>query len=101
MNRINRFFVSPLAAFLLIVAPGCGRKQPPFPPKEALKTFQIDPAWRIDLFASEPMFASPVAMDIDEDGRIYVVQNSGYPLDAEHAVGKVWLLEDTDGDGKP
>ncbi len=101
MNRINRYGLSPLAALWLIIATGCGRKEPPFTPKEALKTFHIDPAWRIDLFASEPMFADPVAMDIDEDGRIYVVQNSGYPLDTEHAVGKVWLLEDTGGDGKP
>ena len=101
VNQINRFVLFPLAALLLIIAPGCSRKEPPFPPKEALKTFQIDPAWRIDLFASEPMFADPVAMDIDEDGRIYVVQNSGYPLDTEDAVGKIWLLEDTNGDGKP
>ena len=90
-----------LAVLSLIIAAGCARKEPPFTPKEALKTFQIDPAWRIDLFASEPMFASPVAMEIDEDGRIYVVQNSGYPLDTEHAVGKVWLLEDIGADGKP
>ncbi|MDQ6700411.1 MAG: HEAT repeat domain-containing protein [Acidobacteriota bacterium] len=95
------FFLASLVAFLLVAAPACSRKAPPFSPKEALKTFQIDPAWRIDLFAGEPMFASPVAMDIDEDGRIYVVQNSGYPLDTEDALGKIWLLEDTDGDGKP
>ncbi len=62
---------------------------------------QIDPEWNIELWASEPMFADPVAMEIDEDGRIYVVQNSGYPLDTEHKLGKVWLLEDTNGDGKP
>jgi len=55
MSRINRFVLSPLATFLLILAPGCSRKEPPFAPKDALKTFQIDPAWRIDLFASEPM----------------------------------------------
>ncbi|MCU1337825.1 MAG: putative rane-bound dehydrogenase domain protein [Bryobacterales bacterium] len=99
--KIETSLLVALAACLLIVAPGCSRKAPPFSPKEALKTFQIDPAWRIDLFASEPMFASPVAMEIDEDGRIYVVQDSGYPLNTEDAVGKIWLLEDTDGDGKP
>ena len=88
-------------AVLSLLTAGCSHKQSPFPPQEALKTIQLDPAFRVELFASEPMFASPVAMDVDEDGRIYVVQNSGYPLDTEHAVGKVWLLEDTDGDGKP
>jgi hypothetical protein len=54
----------------------------------------------MELFVREPMFASLVAMEIDENGRIYVVEDSGYPLDTEHAVGKVWLLEDTNGDGK-
>ena len=96
--RTHSFFI---AAIILVSSAGCSRKGPPFPPKEALQSFQLDPAWRIELFASEPMFADPVAMEIDEDGRIYVVQNSGYPLDTTHAVGKVWLLEDTDNDGKP
>ncbi|MCC6363585.1 MAG: dehydrogenase, partial [Bryobacterales bacterium] len=91
----------PAVALLLLSAAACSKKSPPFSPKEALETIQVDPAWRVDLFASEPMFADPVAMDIDEDGRIYVVQDSGYPLDTEDAVGKVWLLEDTNGDGKP
>ncbi len=70
-------------------------------PADAVKSFQIDPSYQLELFASEPMIADPVAMDIDENGRVYVVQNSGYPLDTEHALGKVWLLEDTNGDGKP
>jgi putative membrane-bound dehydrogenase-like protein len=91
----------PAVALLLLSAAACSKKSPPFSPKDALETIHLDPAWRVDLFASEPMFADPVAMDIDEDGRIYVVQDSGYPLDTEDAVGKVWLLEDTNGDGKP
>jgi glucose/arabinose dehydrogenase len=86
---------------LLAALSGCGRKAPPLSPQDALKTLQIDPAWRVELFASEPLFADPVAMEIDEDGRVYVVQNSGYPLDTQPGAGKLWLLEDTDGDGKP
>lgn len=87
--------------FIALCSVACARKEPPFAPQAALKTFEVDPAWQVALFASEPMFADPVAMEIDEDGRIYVVQNSGYPLDTESAAGKVWLLEDTNGDGKP
>lgn len=96
--RLSWFFVSSAACLLLSC---CGRNTPPFSPAEALKTIQLAPEWRIDLYASEPLFADPVAMEIDEDGRVYVVQNSGYPLNTEEAVGKVWLLTDTDGDGKP
>lgn len=90
-----------VTAAVISIATGCSRGGPPFRPREAMGTMQLDPAWRMELFASEPMFADPVAMEIDEDGRIYVVQNSGYPLETEGAVGKVWLLEDRNQDGKP
>lgn len=94
-----------VAAFLLLAACGGPKTSaPPAPTRAAadgVKFIQLDPAFQIELWASEPMFADPVAMEIDENGRTYVVQNSGYPLDTEHKLGKVWLLEDTNGDGKP
>ena len=40
-------------------------------------------------------------MEWDENGRIYVVEDPGYPLNVEGKVGRVILFEDTDGDGKP
>jgi len=88
-------------AVLLILLSGCGRVSPPYSPRQALRTIQVDPAFAISLYASEPLFADPVAMEFDEDGRVYVVQNSGYPLDTEQAVGKVWVLTDSNGDGIP
>ncbi len=90
-----------LAALFLTLLAGCQTARPPYPPHEALETFQIEDGFRIELFASEPDVADPVAMEVDEAGRIYVVENSGYPLNTEGAVGKVKLLEDTDGDGRP
>jgi len=44
--------------------------------------------------------ASPVALQFDEDGRIIVVEMPGYPLDTR-PTGRIRLLEDRDGDGKP
>jgi putative membrane-bound dehydrogenase-like protein len=38
-------------------------------------------------------------MEIDEAGRVYVVEMHGYPLD-KGGSGKIKLLTDTDGDGK-
>ena len=38
-------------------------------------------------------------MDIDEDGRLFVLEMPGYPLDT-HPTGRVKVLEDTDGDGR-
>ena len=40
-------------------------------------------------------------MEFDENGRIYVVENPGYPLNIEGKVGRITLLEDTDGNGRP
>ena len=50
---------------------------------------------------AEPDIRSPDAMEWDEDGRIYVVENPGYPLNMEGKVGRVILFEDTNGDGRP
>ncbi|MFC5411793.1 PVC-type heme-binding CxxCH protein [Larkinella bovis] len=68
-------------------------------PEEALKTFELEPGFQIELVASEPLVADPVAMEIDEDGRFYVVEMHGYPLDKSGS-GKIKLLTDTDGDGR-
>jgi putative membrane-bound dehydrogenase-like protein len=79
----------------------CRRKtEPPFAPSEALETFRIEAGFRIEPFAAEPDVQSPVAMEFDERGRIFVVEMPGYPLDTR-PTGRIRLLEDTDGDGKP
>ena len=73
---------------------------PPYAPDQSLSTFRLEPGFRIELVASEPQIASPVAMDIDEHGRWFVVEMPGYPLDTS-PTGRVKLLEDTNGDGRP
>ena len=77
--------------------PGGG---PPYAPEEALTTFEIEDGFRIELVAAEPLVMDPVAMDIDEHGRIFVVEMPGYPLDTGGS-GRVKLLKDTDDDGQP
>ena len=86
------------SAFLLA---GCGGSRSPYSPKDALKTFRIEPGFRIENFLAEPDIRSPVAMEWDEDGRIYVVEDPGYPLNTEGKVGRIILMEDTNGDGIP
>ena len=73
---------------------------PPYAAADTLSRFRLDPGLRIELVASEPDVQSPVAMDIDERGRWFVVEMPGYPLDTR-PTGRVRLLEDTDGDGRP
>lgn len=61
-------------------------------------SFELEEGFQLELLASEPLIASPVDMEIDEYGRLYVVEMPGYPLD-KSGTGKIKLLSDTDGDG--
>ncbi len=92
-----------IVATATVVTAGCDLQvahRPPLSPEAALSTFTLEPGFRIDLVAAEPLVMDPVAMDIDEHGRIFVVEMPGYPLDSGGS-GRVKLLQDTDGDGMP
>ena len=41
----------------------------------AMKGFELAPGLKLSLVAAEPLLANPVAFDIDEQGRIYVVES--------------------------
>jgi putative membrane-bound dehydrogenase-like protein len=91
-----------LTPVLLLVISGGVRTKPvthEVPPEKALSTFQLPEGFTIEMVASEPLLSDPVAMEIDEYGRMYVVEMHGYPLD-KSGTGKVRLLIDKDGDGK-
>ncbi|MFD2202003.1 PVC-type heme-binding CxxCH protein [Shivajiella indica] len=66
--------------------------------ENALSTFELEEGFQIELIAGEPLIADPVDMEIDEFGRMYVVEMHGYPLDLSGS-GKIRLLSDSDGDG--
>lgn len=90
------------------IAPIPPEKIPPAPVlsgEQALKSFKLAPGFRIELIASEPLVHEPVAITFAPDGKIWVVEMSGYMPDADgkgedQPVGKIATLEDTDGDGK-
>src|SRR4030095_5625637 len=91
-------------AALLIALPGLAQSSPtsgpPYAAADTLSRFRLDPGFRIELMASEPDIQSPIAMDIDERGRWFVLEMPGYPVDTR-PTGRVKLLADTDGDGRP
>lgn len=78
---------------------------PRIPPKtleEALDSFQLRPGFKIERIAAEPHLRDPVALDIDENGRMYVAEFAEYNLYAApeaQAKGRIMLLDDLDGDG--
>lgn len=81
---------------------------PPAPvrtPEEEAKTFVIAPGFHVELVAAEPLVTSPVAMQFDHRGRLWVVEMNGFmPNPDGHGeqqpVGDIVVLEDTDGDGR-
>ncbi|NQX88866.1 MAG: DUF1080 domain-containing protein [Halioglobus sp.] len=78
---------------------------PVLSPQQALSAFSLAPEFAIELVASEPLVAEPVAMAWDEYGRLYVVELRGYMRDAygsgsDAPVGQVVRLDDLDGDGR-
>jgi putative membrane-bound dehydrogenase-like protein len=98
-NRVSFLKFSLFAAIILLGA--CRKSGPPYAVTEALKTFKVESGFHVEKFVSEPDIASPVAMDVDENGRIYVVEDRGYPLSVDNPLGRVKMLVDTNGDGIP
>ncbi len=76
-------------------------RMPAVEPKDAPKTFQVKPGFHIELVASEPLVASPVALSFDERGRMFVVEMIDYSerRDEVPHLGRIRMLEDTNGDG--
>jgi putative membrane-bound dehydrogenase-like protein len=76
----------------------------PMEPADSLKAFDVTPGFKVELVASEPLVRSPVAMDFDENGRLFVAEFPEYNLYAHpnppKVRGCVKMLEDIDGDGK-
>jgi len=68
-------------------------------PPDALKTFQVKSGFHLDIAAAEPLVMDPVAMSFDENGRLYVVEMRDYSERRDERLGRIRLLEDTDGDG--
>lgn len=73
--------------------------------ENALKGLKIHPELEITLFASEPMLQNPTNIDVDAQGRVWVVEAYNYrpningnPTNPQG--DKVLILEDTNGDGK-
>lgn len=86
-------------------------KVPPLSPKKALETFKLEDGFRIELVAYEPDVVDPIAMDIDSDGRLWVVEMTSYmPVHDKKEEetsrlervpeSRIVILEDTTGDGR-
>ncbi|MDZ4405520.1 PVC-type heme-binding CxxCH protein [Prosthecobacter sp.] len=71
-------------------------------PADSTEQLDVHPELVVQLFASEPMMASPASIDIDARGRVWVCEVVNYRKhNGERAEGdRILILEDTDGDAK-
>lgn len=76
------------------------RRVLPTQPAAAVATCIVREGFRLELMVAEPLVVDPVAMAFDEDGRLYVVEMGDYSERRDEKLGRVKLLEDTDGDGR-
>ena len=60
----------------------------------------ISEGLEITLFASEDQIFSPASIDIDERGRLWVLETVNYRKKTREGGDRVLILEDRDGDGK-
>src|SRR3954468_931471 len=98
--RIKNQILLFLTATLFIASCDRGIKKPNI----SFDTYKIADGFEIQLAASEPLIEAPVAMDFDNEGRMWVVEMRGFMPNLagtgdNAANGRISILEDLDKDG--
>ena len=95
--------------WILVAGPSAAMAQPrphvvpegPLSPQEQLKKFHLPPGFKIELVASEPDIYSPLSLNFDAKGRLWVTDTADYPFPKPGPGGDgLKVFEDTDGDGR-
>ncbi len=68
-------------------------------PSETLKNFEVADGYEIQLVASEPLVSTPVAIEWDARGGLYVCEMRGYSENRDDGISRVRYLTDSDQDG--
>src|SRR3954469_12841731 len=81
-----------------------GPPSPALTPQDELKTFSLPPGYHAQLVAAEPLIESPIIIDFDPDGRMWVLELQAFlpdtsGRDTQNPICDVAVLEDTNGDG--
>src|SRR5690606_8613664 len=103
---IKSFFqksvIAPLILLAFVSQAQNNLKDIPDPdPQLQMEKFKVADGYEVTLFASDPMVVKPIQMNWDADGRLWVASSIIYPhmKTGEEANDKIYILEDTDGDG--
>ncbi len=69
---------------------------------EAAKAMRLPEGFRVTVGASEPDVKQPIAMALDDRGRVWIAEAYEYPIRANGDIGRdrILIFEDTNGDGR-
>jgi putative membrane-bound dehydrogenase-like protein len=72
------------------------------PPEKAAQVMTVPDGFQVKLFAGEPDVRQPIALCLDDRGRLWVAEAYSYPVRRKEGEGKdrILIFEDTDGDGR-
>ena len=80
-----------------------GRQAEFLTPQRALEAIQVEPGFEVQVYASEPEIAQPMAFCWDDRGRLWIAENRDYEGRGHGFSGsgesRILILEDTDRDG--
>jgi len=93
-----------LGILLLLLSFSCKEKNSYEKPID-LSTYQVEPGFKLEVMASEPLLKAPIAMDFDLQGRMWVLELPGYMANIDGAgeedpTGSIVILNDRDGNGR-
>ncbi|WP_182866277.1 PVC-type heme-binding CxxCH protein [Stieleria mannarensis] len=106
MNRLPHRLIPPYLAALLFctLSPAADfadqlPRIAPTEPGNTLDDFRIADGYQIQLVAAEPLVNSPVAIQWDAEGALFVCEMRGYSEDRDDKISRITRLIDTDNDG--
>ncbi|MEC7680973.1 MAG: PVC-type heme-binding CxxCH protein, partial [Planctomycetota bacterium] len=72
---------------------------PALPAEEAIQRIEVAEGFEIQLVASEPLVQSPVAIEWDASGGMFVCEMRGYSENRDDGISRVRYLQDKNQDG--
>ncbi len=71
-------------------------------PDDAARAMQVPEGFRVTAFAGEPDVLQPIAMALDDRGRLWVAEAFSYPnkVPVDQAKDQIVIFEDSNGDGR-
>ena len=98
-----RFFQISFFACLSVMIYSCG---PSFEETEVdMSSYLVQDGMKIKSVAAEPLIEAPIDMSFDDQGRLWVLEMTGYMrnlngTNEEDPIGRILILEDRDTDGQ-